>query len=167
MKAVISDVNSIKQYCDKEGILFFISKSIGNITKMERKANSYAMDICTILEYISLLLKNSCFLYITYLFITGKAFIGDMIYLNLINDIYYTSIGEVINIQINLRDLHGAARFVSEEIEANYEEDGNIIPGKIEIISGEIKNICYGDTKLITEGHFAFQKGDRIALTGD
>ena len=167
MKAVISDVNSIKQYCDKEGILSFISKSIGNITKMERKANSYAMDICTILEYISLLLKNSCFLYITYLFITGKAFIGDMIYLNLINDIYYTSIGEVINIQINLRDLHGAARFVSEEIEANYEEDGNIVPGKIEIISGEIKNICYGDTKLITEGHFAFQKGDRIALTGD
>ena len=46
MKAVISDVNSIKQYCDKEGILSFISKSIGNITKMERKANSYAMDIC-------------------------------------------------------------------------------------------------------------------------
>ena len=167
MKAVISDVNSIKQNCDKEGILSFISKSIGNITKMERKANSYAMDICTILEYISLLLKNSCFLYITYLFITGKAFIGDMIYLNLINDIYYTSIGEVINIQINLRDLHGAVRFVSEEIEANYEEDGNIVPGKIENISGEIKNIGYGDTKLITEGHFSFQKGDRIALTGD
>lgn len=47
-----------------------------------------------------------------------------MIYLNLVNDIYYTSIGDLITIQINLRDLHGAVRFVTDEIEKNYEEDG-------------------------------------------
>ena len=167
IKAVISDVNSIKQYGEADGILSFIGKSMGNITKMERKANSYAMDMCTVLEYLSLLLKNSCFLFITCLYITDRASIGDLVYLNLINDIYYTSISEVINIQINLRDLHGAACFVSEEIEANYEEDGHVILDRIETISGEIKNIGYGDTKLITEGHFSFQKGDRIALTGD
>lgn len=73
----------------------------------------------------------------------------------------------MINIQINLRDLHGAARFVSEEIEANYEEDGYIILDRIETISGEIKNIGYGNTELIAEGSFAFHKGDRIALTGE
>ena len=61
IKAVIADVNSIKQYSDADGILSFIDKSVSNITKTERKANSYAMDVCTILEYISLLLKNSCF----------------------------------------------------------------------------------------------------------
>ena len=109
IKAVISDVNSIKQYGEADGILSFIGKSMGNITKMERKANSYAMDMCTVLEYLSLLLKNSCFLFITCLYITDRASIGDLVYLNLINDIYYTSISEVINIQINLRDLHGAA----------------------------------------------------------
>ena len=167
IKAVISDVNSIKQYGEADGILSFIGKSMGNITKMERKANSYAMDMCTVLEYLSLLLKNSCFLFITCLYITDRASIGDLVYLNLINDIYYTSISEVINIQINLRDLHGAARFVSEEIEANYEEDGHVILDRIETISGEIKNIGYGNTELITEGSFAFHKGDRIALTGE
>ncbi len=123
--------------------------------------------MCTVLEYLSLLLKNSCFLFITCLYITDRASIGDLVYLNLINDIYYTSISEVINIQINLRDLHGAACFVSEEIEANYEEDGHVILDRIETISGEIKNIGYGNTELITEGSFAFHKGDRIALTGE
>lgn len=127
IKAVISDVNSIKQYGEADGILSFIGKSMGNITKMERKANSYVMDMRTVLEYLSLLLKNSCFLFITCLYITDRVSNGDLVYLNLINDIYYTSISEVINIQINLRDLHGAAGFVSEEIEANYEEDGHII----------------------------------------
>lgn len=124
IKAVISDVNSMKQYSDSGGILSFIRGSIENITKMERKANSYAMDVCTILNYISLLLKNSCYIYIIYLYVANRASIGDMIYLNLVNDIYYTSIGDLITIQINLRDLHGAVRFVTDEIEKNYEEDG-------------------------------------------
>lgn len=167
IKAVIADVNSIKQYSDAEGILSFIETSIGKITQMERKANSYAMDMCTVLEYLSLLLKNSCFFYITYLYVTGRASIGDMVYLNLVNDLYYYSISDMIDIQINLRDLHGAARFVSEEIEANYEENGNIVLDRIDTISGRIKDIGYGDTILITEGRFAFEKGDIIALTGD
>lgn len=167
IKAVISDVNSIKQYCDSEGILSFVERSIGNITKMERKANSYAMDICTVLEYISLLLKNSCYIYITYLYIIRKATIGDMVYLNLVNDIYYSSISDVINIQINLRDLHGAARFVSEEIEKNYEESGEIPIDRVDTISGEIKNIGYGNTELIKEGSFVFCRKDIIAFMGD
>jgi len=167
IKAVISDVNSIKQYSDSEGILSFIRGSIENITKMERKANSYAMDICTILNYISLLLKNSCYVYIVYLYMTGRAAIGDMIYLNLVNDIYYTSIGDLINIQINLRDLHGAVKFVSDEIEKNYEGDGEKAFERIESVSGTVRNIGYQDKTLIEEGSFAFHRGDIVALTGD
>lgn len=167
MVTVISDVNSIKQYSDSDGILSFIKSSIENITRIERKANSYAMDMCTILNYISLLLKNSCYVYIIYLYITNRATIGDMIYLDLVNDIYYTSIGELINIQINLRDLHGAVQFVSDEIEKNYEDDGEKTFERIDSISGTIKDVGYKDKKLIEEGSFVFERGDIIALTGD
>lgn len=167
IKAVISDVNSIKQYSDSDGILSFIKSSIENITRIERKANSYAMDMCTILNYVSLLLKNSCYVYIIYLYITNRATIGDMIYLNLVNDIYYTSIGELINIQINLRDLHGAVQFVSDEIEKNYEDDGEKTFERIDSISGTIKDVGYKDKKLIEEGSFTFERGDIVALTGD
>lgn len=167
IKAVISDVNSIKQYCDTDGILSFIKESICNITKMERKANSYAMDVCTILEYISLILKNISYIYIIYLYISNRASIGDMVYLNLTNDIYYSSISDVINIQINMRDLHGAARFVSDEIEKNYECDGKTIFSTIHTISGEIKNVGYENKMLIDEGRFEFHRGDIIALTGE
>lgn len=167
IKAVVSDVNSIKQYCDTEGILSFIKENICKITKMERKANSYAMDVCNVLEYLSLLLKNSCYIYIIYLYLTNRASIGDMIYLNLVNDIYYSSISDVINIQINLRDLHGAVRFVSDEIEKNYEEDGEQVFDRIDTISGTIRNIGYENVELIKEGKFEFCRGDIIALTGD
>ncbi len=167
IKAVISDVNSMKQYSDSGGILSFIRGSIENITKMERKANSYAMDVCTILNYISLLLKNSCYIYIIYLYVANRASIGDMIYLNLVNDIYYTSIGDLITIQINLRDLHGAVRFVTDEIEKNYEEDGKKSFERIDSVTGLIKDVGYKDKKLIEEGSFTFYRGDIVALTGD
>lgn len=134
---------------------------------MERKANSYAMDICTILEYVSLILKNISYIYITYLYISNRASIGDMVYLNLTNDIYYSSISDVINIQINMRDLHGAARFVSDEIEKNFEQDGNKLLNTIYTISGEIKNVGYNNKMLIDEGCFEFHRGDIIALTGE
>lgn len=167
IKAVVSDVDSIKQYSDSEGILSFIRQSIENITRMERKANSYAMDVCTILNYISLLLKNSSYIYIIYLYVTNKASIGDMIYLNLVNDIFYTSISDLITIQINLRDLHGAVKFVSDEIEKNYEDDGKKSFERIDSVSGIIKDVGYQDKKLIEEGDFLLCRGDIAALTGD
>lgn len=166
IKAVVSDVNSIKQHSYANGLISFIKRCVKNINSTEREGNTYAMDICTALEYFSQILKNGSYIYIIYLYVTARVSIGDLVYLNLINDIYYNSIGNVINIQVNLRDLHGATKFVTDEIEKNYESDGHIEIGRIESISGTISNIGYDNDTLITEGKFEFVSGDVIALTG-
>lgn len=66
IKAVVSDVNAIKQYKHTKGLLNFIEKSVTNINEMAKKGESYAMDICTVLEYISKVLQNALYIYIIF-----------------------------------------------------------------------------------------------------
>lgn len=167
IKAIVSDVNNIKQFGNLDGLLSFIRRNVRDTNQTEHEGNRYAMDICTVLEYFSNILKDISYLYIIYLFVSGKMSVGDMVYLSLVNDIYYGSIGDVINIQINLRNLHGAMKFVTDEIEKNYETDGDIKLDSIDEISGELNNIGYNEVTLIRKGSFHLKKGDIVALTGE
>lgn len=166
IKAVISDVNSIKQYGENTGILSFIRKYIQETNHVAREGNRYAMDMCTILEYICQIVKNTSYLLIIYLYVTGRATVGDIVYLNLMNDIYFSSVGDVISIQVNLRDLKAAMKFIVDEIEKNQESDGKISIKRIECISGKIAHIGYKGIELIERGEFEFHRGDVIVLKG-
>lgn len=166
IKAIMSDVNSIKQYGENGGIITFIKNCIQDTNKVSRKGNRYAMDMCTVLEYICQILKNSSYIFIIYLYVTGVATVGDIVYLNLMNDIYYGAIGDAINIQVNLRDLKAAMKFIVEEIEQNKENDGYVDIHKIHKISERITNVGYEKNILIEEGHFEFQRGNIIAVKG-
>lgn len=163
IKAIMSDVHNIKQY---SGIITFIKKCIQDTNNIARKGNRYAMDICTVLEYICQILKNTSYIFIIYLYVSGMATIGDIVYLNLMNDIYYGAIGDVINIQVNLRDLKAAMKFIIEEVEMKKEEDGSIDIHRIHTISGKIRNVGYEKNVLIEDGQFEFQRGNIIALKG-
>lgn len=166
IKAIMSDVNSIKQYSGNKGVITFIKKCIQDTNKIARKGNRYAMDICTLLEYICQILKNISYILIIYLYVSGMATVGAIVYLNLMNDIYYGAIGDVINIQVNLRELKAAMKFIVEEVEKRKEEDGSVDIDRVDTISGRVKNVGYEKNILIEDGEFEFQRGDTIALRG-
>ena len=166
IKALLSDVNGIKQYGESGKIIELIRGNIERINAVEKEGNRYAMDVCTILEFVSVMLRNMCYLLIIAMFLAGSVSIGDLVYLNLVNDIYYGSIGDVINIQINLRDLKGSLQFVSEEIEANYEENGAFEVKEIYEVEGNIQKMGYGDKPLIESGTFYFHRGDVVGIVG-
>ena len=167
IKAVMSDVESIKQFGESTGIISFIKKNVSEINKISREGNQYAMDVCTILEYICQIVKNASYIFIIYLYITGRATVGDIVYLNLMNDIYYGSVSDVISIQVNLRDLKAAMKFIVEEVEKNKEDDGCIEISGVCSLSGQIKKMGYENIELIKEGSFNFEKGDIVALKGN
>lgn len=166
IKAVMSDVDSIKQYGEKDGIITFVKKWIQDTNHIARTGNRYAMDMCTLLEYICQILKNMSYLFIIFLYVSGMATVGDLVYLNLMNDIYYQAIGDAIQIQVNLRDLKAAMKFILEEVEKKKEEDGSIEIQRIDTVSGEIRNVGYEKNVLIAEGQFSFQRGTIVALRG-
>lgn len=169
IKAIMSDIDSIKQHSAEDGILNFIRGASSDIFRMERVGNSYAMDVCTILEYISTLLKNGSYIFIIYLYVRGNVSVGDLVYLNLMNDLYFGSIGDVINIQINLRNLKGSLQFVNSEIDSNVEEDGDKeIIESVRTVEGHIRDLAYADDQIIVEdGSFKLTQGDIAAFTGD
>ena len=168
IKLILSDVNGVKQYGKNSIILDLIRDNLKKANALERTANTYAMSVCTVLEFISICLKNSSYLFIIYMYINGGVSVGDLVYLNLVNDIYYNCIGDVINIQINLRNLKGSLDFVSKEIEDNFEENGDKILSEICTISGSAENIGYGkENVLIKQGEFSFARGDVIGIKGE
>lgn len=169
IKAVMCDIDNIKQYSDEDGIINFIRTAGMEIFRMEKVGNSYAMDVCTILEYVSTLLKNGSYIFIIYLYVQGKVSIGDLVYLNLMNDLYFGSIADVINIQINLRNLKGSLRFVNDEIDSNLEEDGNReMEEPIKKIEANIRDLSYAENQIVVkEGEFELVRGDIVALCGE
>lgn len=166
IKAIMSDISNIKQYSGNDGILTFIKRNVTETNKIARKGNSYAMDICTLLEYICQIIKNFSYILIIYLFVSDMATVGDIVYLNLMNDIYYGAISDVINIRVNLRDLKAAMKFIIDEIENSKEVDGTIKIHNIQEISGTLKDVGYSNNILIKDGSFKLKKGDIVALTG-
>lgn len=167
IKAVVSDVDSIKQYGNDGGLLPFLEKSIAAIQQITREGNGYAMDICTILNYVCALLKNMAYLFLIFLYVKAKVSVGDLIYLTLMNDVYYEAIGSIIEIRVNLRDLRAALLFVENEIEEKQESDGNVELEQISALYGTVKNVGYGEQTLVQEGSFSFEKGDVIGFAGD
>lgn len=168
IKLILSDVNGIKQYGKNSMILNLIRDNLKDANLLEREANTYAMNVCTVLEFMSVCLKNSSYLLIIYMYITGGVSVGDLVYLNLMNDLYYRSIGEMLNIQINLRNLKGSLEFVSNEIEKNFEKSGKEKLSEVKSVSGNVKNVGYGEKHILIEkGNFYFHKGDVIGVKGE
>lgn len=168
MKLILSDVNGIKQYGKNGIILNLIRDNLKDANALEREANTYAMNVCTVLEFLSVCLKNASYLLIIYKYLTGDVSVGDLVYLNLMNDIYYSSIGDVLNIQINLRNLKGSLDFVSDEIETNFEESGTRKLSEVDSISGNVENVGYDNQHILIEkGDFCFEKGDVVGVKGE
>ena len=53
MKLILSDVNGIKQYGKNGIILNLIRDNLKDANALEREANTYAMNVCTVLEFLS------------------------------------------------------------------------------------------------------------------
>ena len=167
IKVLLADVNGVKQYGESGIILPLIRENLKEVNSLGKKANRYAMDVCTILEFFCVCLKNASYFLILFLYMIGEAGTGDFIYLTLINDIYYGSIGDVIKIQINLRELKGAFAFVSEEVEKNYEESGTKELKDVVSMEGTLHNVGYEGKILIEDGAFHMEKGDVIGIVGE
>ncbi len=167
IKAIMSDVINIKQFEKNSKLFLLIQKKICEINQAEREGNTYAMETCTVLDFIMVMLKNMAYIYIVVLFAIGQAEIGDLIYLNLVNNLYFDSISDVIEIQINLRNLRGSMKFVKEEIDSNKEADGNVQIHNIDLISMDIRNLGYDTKVLVREGKLEIKKGDVVSISGE
>jgi len=167
IKAIVSNVENIKQLFHKIGIQKLIHANLKDVYLAEHIGNRYAMDVCTILDLFSTCLKNSSYIIIVILFGRGIVTFGDLTFLVLINDIFYGSINDVLNIQINMRDLHGAFLFVKKDIRSNFEGNGDIVLSQVNEIKIHEKDVGYENKSLVKNVEFSLFPGDFVFFSGD
>ena len=125
------------------------------------------MDVCVILDFIASTLKNASYIIIVLYFGTKIISFGDLAFLMLINDMYYSSLSDMLNLQIDMRELAGALDFVDIDLRYNVESNGNVRIEHVNEITIESKSIGYEDNILLADVFAKFDVGDIVFLTGE
>lgn len=163
--SITSNVDYIKQEGDHTWINSLLEKNIINVEKEMFSVDKYAKRISLLLEYIIISLQNISYIYIVYLFLINKIIVTDLIYVNLVNSLFFAQLKQIIQINIDLRDVKGAIEFIQNEILYLEEEDGDVEITEIKKIEGNITNLGY-DNVLIKNGKFASVPGDITFIKG-
>ena len=167
LKVIVSSPENMKQLADKKGIKDLIVNNFDCVLNAEKKGNQYAMDVCVILDFIASTLKNASYIIIVLYFGTKIISFGDLAFLMLINDMYYSSLSDMLNLQIDMRELAGALDFVDIDLRYNVESNGNVRIEHVNEITIESKSIGYEDNILLADVFAKFDVGDIVFLTGE
>ena len=167
LKVIVSSPENMKQLADKKGIKDLIVNNFACVLNAEKKGNQYAMDVCVILDFIASTLKNASYIIIVIYFGTKIISFGDLAFLMLINDMYYSSLSDMLNLQIDMRELAGALDFVDIDLRYNVESNGNVRIEHVNEITIESKSIGYEDNILLANVFAKFDVGDIVFLTGE
>lgn len=163
--AVTSNVDYIKQSGDNTWLISLIKGYVKNIENEIYSVNKYAQYISSGIEYLINLIQSLTYIYLVYLYMDHKILMSDLIYINLINSIFFAKLQELAKINVDLRDLKGALNFIENELIANEEENGSILIDEIKNISAKNIKLGYGK-ELIKEGNFSNNKGDIVYIKG-
>lgn len=164
--SIVSNVDYIKQSGSSKGLLLLLKQNVCNIEKSNCTVAKFAKNLSQLLEFTINLIENTIYIYTVFLYLCESLPFSDMIFITLINSIFFSSIKQVTQIDINLRDLRGALDFIDSEILSNVEDNGTQSIENVYKIEGKIKKLGY-DNVLINDGSFVVKPGDIIAVTGE
>ncbi len=92
--------------------------------------------------------------------------ISDVVLIILLLNIYFSSINNLVGVNLNLRDLKGVLDFRKNEIENNLEVNHGEKIKTISNVKLEIPEVKIGDTILLTDINLEAKKGDVVGIIG-
>lgn len=165
--SVIGNADMIAQTGGNMSLLKYTARSLYKIFSYERAANTYSMSICTLLEYLYYTTVNGLNIYIVILFVSDRVSISDMVFLNLLNSLFYNAMCSLTDIQGKILELRSSISFIENEIIDNFEQSGTEELLKIHSISAEKLTVSYRHQCLIEDGAFSVKTGDVIGVSGE
>ncbi len=100
------------------------------------------------------------------MYLVGKITFGDILFIEMIKNIYFQSLNELKNINIGLRDIKASLIFIHEEIIKEIESDGETLIDNIDNIELTIKEFTYNKDVVLKNVNLMINKGEKIALVG-
>lgn len=167
IKSVVGNADMLVQSRINKPVLAYTARSLHKMFSYECKVNTFAMSVCTILEYLYYITVNGLNVYIVILFAGGKIGISDMVFLNLLNGLFYSSMCSLTDIQGKLLELRSSLSFVEHEIIDNFEHDGTDELVEVKTISAEKLTFGYDDEPLVESGDFSVRTGDIVGVSSE
>ena len=164
--SVTREVDYIKQSKNPAAITKLLSSNIENIYSANAKVERFAKAVSLLLTNIITLLNSGIYIYITVRMLENEITLSNFIFINLVISIFFPALNNIVNANINLRDLKGVYYFVENEIIENLENDGDRSLEHVHTISFDVKNVSYDDNVLIDSGSFTAKPGDIIMIKG-
>lgn len=165
--AIVSNLETIKQTSSFNSVLNLLKNNFIHMENAHNEINLYAQRASLSLSFSIDFIKNFIFAFLVYLLYLGKITFSELIFLNMIFNVYTSGLSELNKININLRDLKVGIQFITDEIFAKKEKDtGKLTVNKIEKISLDIKDFAYDDKIVLKNVSLLLTPGKKYAIAG-
>lgn len=163
---IVSNTDYIKQVSNIDRITHLLSPNVRAIHTENAKVNYFANFASKTFEFVISIIKNGIYIYSVFIMLDGTINLSTFIFINLISGIYFPTITQLVNTNVNLRDLRGAEQFIINELLANEERDGTEKLEEIIQLEVCLKDVGYNGKILFKKCEFTAQKGDVIGIVG-
>lgn len=139
----------IKQLGDTESVINLLNPSLNKIYSSMADVNTYGQILSTMLRMLNSLVKNIAILMVSIYVLNGEIQAVNIILISILLPIYFEAINQIVNSNIELRDLKGSNEFI-QTLEDNEEVDGDIVLDGIDEIKFEVEELKINE-KILCE----------------
>lgn len=159
--AIMGNVDQLKSAGEYPVISRLYSQGVEGMYTTLADTNKFAQGSSSAISFINQLVQNLIYIGLSYNIASGLSELSNLIVVSIVLPLFFSSLGELSRVNIDLRSLEVARAFIQEELEGKREQSGEVSIAAIEEIgmetlSYEIKGKTY-DVAI----NQRFQKGDR------
>lgn len=156
----------IKQLGDSENIINLLNPSFNKIYQSISDINIYAQIVSTSLKMLNSLVKNITILIVSINILNGETQVTSIILISILLPIYFEAIDQIVNSNIQIRDLKGSNEFI-KTLDNDKEENGSVKIDNIHEIRFDVKQLEINGKILSENIKGTFSKGDIVGIRGD
>ncbi|WDV48265.1 ABC transporter ATP-binding protein [Clostridiaceae bacterium M8S5] len=167
MVSVVQNIEHIKQ-CYKYNVF---SNIVGNYINESEHCNNRLNVIAHLgslsITFLLNIMRNAILLVVVYMYYKNKIRFSDILFIELIMNIFSSYLSEFTSLNLGLRDVKVALNFIKTEILDKEETNlGNKALTNIDIIEFNIDKFAYNSKTILNDITFKIRKGERIGIVG-
>lgn len=159
-------VDFIKQNGNLAPLLGRIMNSVRKNEKITQQVNNLANCASYLLGAVNQLIQCGIILVLVYAFLRGQILLGDVFVVTMLLSYYIPAVDSVVNINIGLRDMKAAHKFIREVDEAA-EVDGDQPLETVQKVEMRLPEVRVGKMTLLRDVAITAHRGEVIGLVGE
>lgn len=165
---VCKNIEFIKQSFKYKIFSNKVAEYIDNIESENNKINIYAGKVSILIECIINLIKILVLISCVFLYFRKKLDLRDIIFIEMILNIYFNALVDLKNTNLGLRDLKASVLFLNDDVFSKAEIDlGKIVLKNIDQIDFKINKFSFNNNNnIVYNAQFKIEKGEKVALVG-